>query len=191
MSHITCICTQPTGHTNLISALRDEHVKSGFTTQLILELLKRSDTRTEHFVYVLTKMPIISVIVPHFEGSKVEISALLKKRISDVDVFKVLFKCGMIVQSGDFYIAKEMQQKRTLDPAVYRLIMTKKDSAPQVRRNDRQCFIMAVWRNVCSHVDIERNIVDRNYEYYLILKYYSLPTLSQNKKKSSLVGNIE
>ena len=82
-------------------------------------------------------MNIVSSSVPHFDGSKVEVSALLKKQISDVSVFEKLFECGMTVRSGDFYIAKEMQQKRTLDPAVYRLIMSRKDSAPQVRASER------------------------------------------------------
>lgn len=113
-------------------------MKIGFTTQLLLELLKRSDAKTEHFLYVLTQMKIESPTKPHFDGSKVEMSALLRKRISDVDVFKTLFECGMRVQSDDFYTAKELHRRHILDSAVYKLIMSKKDSAPQVRMVERK-----------------------------------------------------
>lgn len=88
----------------------------------------------EHLTFLLLTDEILPDIPPLFDGSKIEVSVLLRKEISSVKIYEVFFKNGMTVRNADFYVASDLQQKRTLNPAVYRLILSKKDMAPQVSK---------------------------------------------------------
>ena len=82
------------------------HVKSGFSTELLLNLLKQKGTKDSHMKCLVTEMPIDSA-KPHFDGSKVSISVLFKKKITDKRILESLFKCGMKVEEGDLKPAIE------------------------------------------------------------------------------------
>ena len=84
--------------------MTSEHVKSGFSTKLLLNLLKKKGTKDSHIKCLVTEMPIKSP-KPHFEGSKVSISVLFKKKITDRRILETLFKCGMKVEENDLELA--------------------------------------------------------------------------------------
>ena len=82
-----------------------KHVKNGFSTKLLLNLLKHQKTKVAH-VKVLLEMPIHGE-KPHFDGSKVALSMLFQRKLADGKILKPLFKCGMTVQESDMKLAIE------------------------------------------------------------------------------------
>ena len=82
------------------------HVKSGFTTDLLLSLLKHEKVKETH-VKVLLEIPIHRANPPHFDGSKVTVSLLIMKKITHTKILTTLFDCGMTAREPDMRLAIE------------------------------------------------------------------------------------
>ena len=87
--------------------LNDQHVQSGFCTRLLLNLLKREDTKEAHIRLLLMEIPIDSDSPP-FNGSKIEVSVLLKRKFISRRILDFLFDCGMKAKQNDLTMAVEM-----------------------------------------------------------------------------------
>lgn len=86
--------------------MNERHVKSGFCTELLLNLLKRPDVKEMHVKFLVTEMPIRST-QPYFDGSKVDISVLIRRKFAHRKTLEVLFQCGMKVKQKDLEVAIE------------------------------------------------------------------------------------
>ena len=86
--------------------LNEVHVRSGFCTKLLLNLLKRDESKENHIQLLLMNMPINST-EPPFDGSKVNVSALLKKKCTNAKMLDLLFDCGMKCELVDIALATE------------------------------------------------------------------------------------
>lgn len=86
--------------------MNERHVKSGFCTELLLNLLKRPDVKEMHVKFLVTEMPIRST-QPYFDGSKVDISVLIRRKFAHRKTLEVLFQCGMKVKQKDLEVATE------------------------------------------------------------------------------------
>ena len=86
--------------------MNDSHVRSGFCTKLLLSLLKREDTKDSHVRFLVMELPIHSTELP-FDGSKIDVSVLLKRKFTDKRVLKFLFECGMKAGQNDIKLAVE------------------------------------------------------------------------------------
>ena len=105
----------PIFHAGLSPLLKDrkqeplmnrKHVKSGFCTDLLLSLLKHEKTKEPH-MKVLLEIPIHRASPPLFDGSRVSVSMLIKKKITHSKILNSLFDCGMSVGEGDLRLAVE------------------------------------------------------------------------------------
>lgn len=86
--------------------LNKKHVENGFCTELLLNLLKQPDVKDVHVKFLVTEMPICST-QPYFDGSKVDISVLIRKKFIHRKILEVLFQCGMKVKHKDLDVAVE------------------------------------------------------------------------------------
>lgn len=85
--------------------MSQEHVKSGFCTNLLLHLLKHENAKSTH-VRILFEIPIHAK-KPHFDGKMVDVSVLIKKKLIDEKSINYLFQCGMKVEENDIKLAVE------------------------------------------------------------------------------------
>ena len=95
-SHIETSVIQSTKQEPLMGC---EHVKSGFCTELLLNLLNHKNAKPTH-VRILLEIPIHAP-KPHFDGTKVAVSLLIKKKLVDDKILNYLFQCGMNVEESD------------------------------------------------------------------------------------------
>ena len=102
-------------HLGLSSILKDRkkeplmsrrHVKSGFTTDLLLSLLRHERVKETH-VKVLFEIPVHRANPPIFNGSKVPVSLLIRNRITHTNILNTLFDCGMTARETDVRLAVE------------------------------------------------------------------------------------
>lgn len=84
--------------TSLLPGLLDSHVKSGFATKLLKEVISDQSSTIEHIEYVLFDMRIESSMKPpHFSASSVSPGSLLRREMFSLRVYKELAECGMTV----------------------------------------------------------------------------------------------
>ena len=81
-----------------------KHVKSGFTTDLLLSLLRHEKTKDAH-VKVLLEIPIHGATPPCFNGKRVAVSMLIRKKIVHGKILSALFDCGMTAKEADMKLA--------------------------------------------------------------------------------------
>ena len=95
------------GHTRLLPTFKDKHVDSGFTSQLLTELVAHESSTEEHINYLLFKIKIDSKRPPNlfYNASKVSPSQLLKKKIREIKVYETLMDYGMPVTAEDIAYA--------------------------------------------------------------------------------------
>ena len=85
----------------------NKHVRSGFTTNLLLELLRHDRVKEAHVKLLLLDIPIHHANKPHFDGSRVSLSVLLKRRITHSKILNALLESGMKVRETDVRLAVE------------------------------------------------------------------------------------
>ena len=108
-------------------------------TNILVEMIKRDDVTTTHLRHMILDHKIQCVSdKPPYEGDKVIVADLLRRRLGDVQVLEKLHKYGMKIDKDDCLLALELYQKDRLDIAVYKFIMgaglpQPKDEYPVVR----------------------------------------------------------
>ena len=102
-----CACIHHSGHTRLLPVLKDKHIDSRFTSQLLTELVSHESSTSEHINYLLFKIKIDSKRAPSlfYNASKISPSQLLKKSIRELKVYEVLVDYGMPVMAEDIAYA--------------------------------------------------------------------------------------
>ena len=95
------------GHTRLLPIFKDKHIDSGFTSQLLYELIAHESSNSEHINYLLFKIKVDSKRAPNlfYNASKVTPSLLLKKSIRERKVYELLIDYGMPVMAEDIAYA--------------------------------------------------------------------------------------
>ena len=83
--------------------LSEDHVKSGFTTSLLKELLDHPNCKSTHLQYALMKLRITSP--KPFNTSFLSASKLLKLGLRDNASFEKLCDCGMLIEGEDIKYA--------------------------------------------------------------------------------------
>lgn len=85
------------GLTTLLPGLIETHVKTGFTTKLLKEVISDQSSTIEHIEYLLFEMGIDSFVKPHFNASSISPATLLCRDLFSLRVYKTLADYGMIV----------------------------------------------------------------------------------------------
>lgn len=95
------------GHTRLLPTFKDKHIDSGFTSQLLYELITHESSTSEHINYLLFKVKVDSKRAPHlfYNASKVSASQLLKKSVRELKAYELLIDYGMPVMAEDIAYA--------------------------------------------------------------------------------------
>ena len=88
------------GLTYLLPVLTDSDVQNGFCTKLLKMMVSRSDVEEAHINCLVLDMHINSHS-PHFDGSQIELAALLKRRFVNRELLHRLFNLGMQVREHD------------------------------------------------------------------------------------------
>ena len=81
----------------------NRHVQNGFCTELLRSLLSHNEAKEAH-IKLLVEMPI-HADPPHFDGSKVKVSKLLKMKFTHEKIMKCLLQCGMKNDKSDMKLA--------------------------------------------------------------------------------------
>ena len=119
MHACVCVCA---GHLSQLKnpkrgpLMGNRHVQSGFCTQLLRSLLSHHEAKEAH-IKLLVEIPI-HADPPHFDGSKVKVSNLLKKKFTHEKIMKCLLQCGMKIDKSDMKVAVKTlpgDNSRTLD----------------------------------------------------------------------------
>ena len=92
------------------------------TTQLLQELLSKPETTQKHIQCIILPK---GASKPQFNGTSVNLSDVLKKGVTDVNVLERLFQMGMDVTEGDVQLAVECLPDTRVD--ILKLIISKYD----------------------------------------------------------------
>ena len=97
----------PTGHTRLLPPLRDKHIDSGFTSQLLSEVINHPSSKAVHINYLLFNIKVDSKRDPKtfYNASEISASQVLKKGVSDMKAHELLIDYGMKIRSEDIACA--------------------------------------------------------------------------------------
>ena len=95
------------GHTRLLPTLRDEQIDSGFTSQLLYEVINHQNSKATHINYLLFNIKVDSKRDPKlfYNASAISASQVLKKGVTETRVHELLIDYGMKIKSEDMACA--------------------------------------------------------------------------------------
>lgn len=80
--------------TDLIPTLGKPYVSCGFTTKLLTEAVNNPSSKLEHIEFLLFDLNFVDCPKPRFNASSVSVSALLRKEMFSLEIYKELIECG-------------------------------------------------------------------------------------------------
>lgn len=110
------------GQMHLAPILQDSHVQSGFSTNLLQELVSHQSSKQSHIQFVVQEMHVLSSNQP-FDASCIKLSTLLKKPIRYLPLLKRMFDLGMTVREKDIKVAFQILPDDRVD--ILELILSK------------------------------------------------------------------
>lgn len=89
--------------TDLIPTLGKPYVSCGFTTKLLTEAVNNPSSTLEHIEFLLFDLNFVDCPKPRFSASNVSVSALLRREMFSLEMYKELIECGMSI-TGEMYV---------------------------------------------------------------------------------------
>lgn len=109
--------------TDLIPTLGKPYVNCGFTTKLLTEAVNNPSSKLEHIEFLLFDLNFVDCPKPRFNASSVSVSALLRKEMFSLEIYKELIECGTRIAGEDVNVAINLIPPNKLN--LFKLLVSK------------------------------------------------------------------
>ena len=111
-----CVIPHATiGQTKFLPILQEKHIRSGFSSNLLKELIYRPSCTLDQVNFVIYKLKFNAKRMQHFDTSSFAAAPILKKEFANGDLLQTLMRYGMIVRWIDVESAAHLLPRERVE----------------------------------------------------------------------------